>query len=104
MHPCLSLSVTSQNHQHSFYASVTACTLSLSSQIASQCCVVPLPIHWHQLIVFVCREQEQGTRGERVTRRSRGPRRRLRALGEQGAACVEVESRGAMVQAEGARI
>jgi hypothetical protein len=52
MPPCLSLS-TSQNHRRSFYASATACILSLSSQTASRCCVVPLPIRWRLLTAFL---------------------------------------------------
>jgi hypothetical protein len=39
-----------------------------------------------------------GARGEQIMHGSRGP------LGEKGVTCVEVESRGAVVQAEGARI
>ena len=52
MLPCLSL-LTSQNRRRSFYAFANACTLSLSSQIASRCCSPPPQTHRHLLISFL---------------------------------------------------
>jgi len=52
MLPCLSL-LTSQNRRRSFYVFANACTLFLSSQIASRCCSPPPQTHQHLLISFL---------------------------------------------------
>jgi hypothetical protein len=107
MHPCLSLSA-SQNHRHSIYASATACTLPLSSQTASQCCAVPLPIHWHQLISFLCYtvyvNRRARSRGPEESGSRAGAKDHAGGLGRsrsRGATCVGVESRGVWSRSSG---